>query len=373
MRAENSLASRCWEETERHHGTEKRLREIRRFNRASALIKKGMAIMPICFGVSFNGAFFLNQASALVHIYTDGSVSVATGAVEMGQGVHKKIRQAAARFLSVCPSRVRMESPNTGSIANMSPSSASLAADLNGNAVRLPCRKLSDRMRAFAAEKLGLAPGEDISFMGETVCVGGEPTDLGWEQLVAEMYLSQISLSAHAHYRIPGLHFDKIAEKGRPFAYHVFGTALTEATVDCLHGTYQVDSVSIVHDFGKSLNPLIDQGQVEGGVSQGVGWMITEELAYARDGRLLTDTPLSYKIPDIRSAPREIRVRFLEGSENPLGMFNSKAIGEPPLLYGIGAYFAVLQAMKAFRPELRSEFSAPLTSEKVLMWLHADS
>jgi xanthine dehydrogenase large subunit len=370
MRVENTQAQRCWQKAEKQYKTEDRLREIQNFNQSHKFQKKGMSLTPICFGVSYCIDFFLNQAAASVQIYTDGSVSVSIGAVEMGQGVHEKIRQVPAEIFSIPLNRIKVESTNTSRIANMSPTSASLAADLNGNAVRLACLKLLDRISGFAAEKLGIKEKEELHFNNEIIWVKDRPTDLKWARIIGEMYMNRISLSERAHYSIPGLYFDEAAQKGRPFAYHVFGTAVTEAAVDCLRGTYQIDSVRIVHDFGKSLNPLIDRGQVEGGLVQGIGWMTTEELVYAEKGTLLTDTPLTYKIPDIRSAPREIQVDFLENSDNPLGIFNSKAVGEPPLLYGIGAYFAVLQAMKAFRPELRCEFSAPLSSEKVLMWLY---
>ncbi|RKZ81316.1 MAG: xanthine dehydrogenase [Candidatus Parabeggiatoa sp. nov. 1] len=367
MKVENSQASRCWEKAE--HEIEKRYQEINFFNKINPLRKKGLAIMPICFGISFNGALFMNQANAIVHIYTDGSISVSTGAIEMGQGVNMKIRQVIANIFSIPLSRVNVESANTKRIANMSPTAASLAADLNGNATKLACLKLLDRLKTFAAKKLNAVSTEDLQLKEEVLYLKGEPTDLTWQGLIGEMYLNRVSLTAHSHYSIPNLYFDEAKEKGHPFAYHVFGTAMVEVTLDCLRGTYRIDTVKIVHDFGKSLNPLIDKGQVEGAVVQGIGWMTIEELMYANNGSLLTDTLANYTIPDIRFAP-DIQVDFLENSENPLGLFNSKAVGEPPFLYGIGAYFAILQAMKAFRPTLAGQFSAPLTSEKVLLSLY---
>lgn len=369
MKVENSQATRCWEMAEQRNEIEKRYQDIQNFNQSHPLHKKGMALMPICFGVSFNGAFFLNQANAIVHIYTDGSISVSTGAIEMGQGVNMKIRQVVAHIFSISLNRVNVESSNTKRIANMSPTSASLAADLNGNATKLACFKLLDRLKAFAAKKLNIASTEDLQLKEEVLCLKGEPTDLTWQGLIGEMYLNSVSLTAHSHYSIPNLYFDETKEKGHPFAYHVFGTAMVEVTLDCLRGTYQIDTVKVVHDFGKSLNPVIDKGQVEGAVVQGIGWMTIEELMYADNGWLLTNTLTNYTVPDIRFAP-DIQVDFLENSENPLGIFNSKAIGEPPFLYGIGAYFAILQAMKAFRPTLVGQFSAPLTSEKVLLSLY---
>jgi len=367
MKVENSQAIRCWEKAE--HEIETKEQEIQNFNQSHPLHKKGIAFIPICFGVSFNSALFMNQANAIIHIYTDGSISVSTGAIEMGQGVNMKIRQVVANIFSIPLNRVNIESSNTKRIANMSPTSASLAADLNGNATKLACLKLLDRLKAYAAKKLKIDSIAELQLKDEVLYLKGKPTDLTWQQLIGEMYLNRISLTAHAHYRIPNLYFDDAKEKGHPIAYHVFGTAMVEATLDCLRGTYRIDTVKVVHDFGKSLNPLIDKGQVEGAVVQGIGWMTIEELMYADNGWLLTNTLANYTIPDIRFAP-DIQVDFLENSENPLGIFNSKAIGEPPFLYGIGAYFAILQAMKAFRPTLVGQFSAPLTSEKVLLSLY---
>ncbi len=368
MKVENSQAARCWEMAEQRHAIEKRYQDIQNFNQSHPLQKKGMALVPICFGISFESTF-MNQASALVHVYTDGSVSVSTGAIEMGQGVNMKIRQVVANIFSIPLNRVNVESSNTKRIANMSPTSASLAADLNGNATKLACLKLLERLKTYAAKKLKIDSMAELQLKDEVLYLKGKPTDLTWQGLIGEMYLNRVSLSAHAHYSIPNLYFDDIKQKGRPFAYHVFGTAIVEATVDCLRGTYRIDTVKIVHDFGKRLNPLIDKGQVEGAVVQGIGWMTIEELMYADNGWLLTDTLANYTVPDIRFAP-DIQVDFLENSENPLGLFNSKAVGEPPFLYGIGAYFAILQAMKAFRPTLAGQFSAPFTSEKVLLSLY---
>jgi xanthine dehydrogenase large subunit len=176
-------------------------------------------------------------------------------------------------------------------------------------------------------------------------------------------------LSSHAFYATPEIHFDREKEKGKPFAYHVYGTAIIEATVDCLRGIYKIDSVKVVHDFGKSLNPIIDRGQAEGAIMQGLGWMTIEEIIYDEKGKLLTDALSTYKVPDIHFTP-DVHIDFLENSENPFGIFKSKAIGEPPLMYGIGGYFAIMNAIKQFRPEARFNISAPITPEKVLLNLY---
>jgi xanthine dehydrogenase large subunit len=369
MRVKNSQARRCWEKTEKKYQVEKIRQNVQDFNLAQNKQKKGLAMMPICYGIAFISTSF-NQASALVHIYTDGSVSVSTAAVEMGQGINMKIRQVVAQIFSIPLSKIKIESTNTTRVANDSSTSASSGADLNGNATKLACLNILARLKEFAAQQLNTKQPDDIEIKNETVYLQGKPTELMWDKLILEAYFNRINLSAQAHYATPDLHFDVKKKKGKPFAYHVFGTAIIEVTVDCLRGTYQIDTVKVVHDFGKSLNPLIDRGQAEGAIVQGLGWMTIEELVYNDNGHFTSNTLSTYKVPDIYFAPQDIEVSFLENSENPPGIMNSKAIGEPPLLYGIGVYFAILQAMKAFRPNLPVRFSAPITPEKVLLSLY---
>jgi len=370
MKLENSQARRCWAVAEQKYAFETMRDNVQEFNLTHPLQKKGLALMPVCFGISFT-SLFLNQASVLLHIYIDGSVSLNTAAVEMGQGVNMKILQVAAQILSIDPKRIKVENTNTSRVANTSPTAASAGADLNGKATELACLKILARLKKVAAKKLNSA--DEIKIKDEIIYLRGEPTDLRWENLISSAYFNRVSLSAQAHYATPNIYFDKRLEKGKPFAYHVFGTAIIEVTVDCLRGTYQIDSVKVVHDVGKSLNPLIDRGQVEGGLVQGIGWMTIEELKYADNGQLLTDTLSTYKVPDIYFAPQTISVHFLANSDNPQGLFDSKAIGEPPFMYGIGAYFAIWQAMKAFRPDLPLKLSAPLTPEKVLLSLYTEA
>jgi xanthine dehydrogenase large subunit len=366
MPAENCRAQRCWQQLHDRFDLPRRRQAIDRFNAGHGLEKKALALMPIGFGISFT-ATFLNQASALVHVYADGSVSVSCGAVEMGQGVKEKIRHVAARALSIDKARVKVESTNTSRIANMSPTAASVGSDLNGQATLLACQRILQGLKTGAARLAGGEP-EQISIEQEQVCLNGRPTATGWNKLVSEAYLSRIPLSAHAHYATPKVFFDRSTERGRPFAYHVYGCAAVEVTVDCLRGTYQVTDVSIVHDGGRSLAPDIDRGQVEGGVVQGLGWMTLEEVRHDGQGRLLTDSLTAYKIPDIHSAP-DMAVEFL-ASDNPEGVMHSKAVGEPPLMYGIGGYFALAKAIRAFNPDWQPGFSAPMTPEKVLLALY---
>ncbi|HEX7502535.1 MAG TPA: molybdopterin cofactor-binding domain-containing protein, partial [Acidobacteriota bacterium] len=365
---QNCRARRCWQEASAAFGLPAARERVRAYNAANPLSKKGLALMPVCCGIAFTTTH-LNQAAALVHVYTDGSVSVSTAAVEMGQGVNNKVLLVAARTLGVAQGRLRMESTCTRRVANTSPTSASTGADLNGRAAELACAEIRRRLLQVAAEKLALPDTTGLEIRQENVLRAGEKTGLAWEQLVQAAFFSRVNLSAQAHYAPPGLHFDRTTEKGEPFAYHVFGTALVEATVDGLRGTCTVDSVRAVHDAGSSLNPLVDRGQAEGGIVQGIGWMTLEDLVYSDKGRLLTDSLSTYKIPDIRTAPAEIDVRFLEDAPNPAAVLNSKAVGEPPFMYGIGAYYALLAALRAFRPRQPLPFSAPLTNEKILAWL----
>jgi xanthine dehydrogenase large subunit len=367
MNAVHCAARDCWAEAVRRYDLAGWQAEVDRFNASHRGRKKGLALMPICFGISFTNTG-LNQASALVHVYTDGSVGVSTAAVEMGQGVNEKLRVTAARALGIRQERVRIESANTTRIANTSPTAASSGADLNGHATRLACGQILERLRAFAAGRLG-AQVADVAVEDEQVRLRGAATDLTWPALVGAAYWARVSLSAQAHYATPHLAFDKAAEKGRPFLYHAYGTAIAEVTVDGLRGTFEVDAVKMVHDFGASLQPLVDRGQAEGALAQGIGWLTMEDVVYGGDGRLQSDTMTTYKVPDIHSAPRRVEVHFL-GRENPLGLYGSKAIGEPPLMYGIGVYHAVRRALEQLRPGLELPDVAPLTHERVLMALH---
>lgn len=372
MQVENCRARRCWDEASERYDFEKIYKDAEAFNAANKLKKKGAAVMPVCFGISFTNTA-MNQAGALVHVYTDGSVSVATGAIEMGQGVNMKILGIAARTFSIAEERIKLETTNTTRVANTSPTAASSGADMNGKAAQTACRGILERLKKVAAQSLNHAHAEDIEIKDETVYLHGKKTEITWEKLVNDAYWKRVDLSAHAYYATPGIYFDRGKEKGKPFAYHVFGTAIIEATVDCLRGTYDIDAVRLVHDGGKSLNLLIDRGQVEGGLVQGIGWMTMEELIYSKEGRLLTDNTSTYKIPDIKSTPKTIAVHFLEGADNPGAVLGSKAVGEPPFMYGIGVYFAILNALKAFRPGKESFFDSPITPEKVLGFIgHRD-
>ncbi|MCO7186336.1 molybdopterin-dependent oxidoreductase [Tenacibaculum sp. XPcli2-G] len=361
-------AQNSWFSAKEQYQLEQLEQEVADFNNKNDSYKKGISLMPIAFGISFTNTP-MNHARALVHIYQDGSVGVSTGAVEMGQSVNTKILQVAQSILGISPDKVKLETTNTTRVANTSPSAASSTADLNGKATEMACNSLVERLTEVAADMLSTKK-ENISFQEDAVFVNNKKSELTWEALIAEAMLRRVALSENAHYATPVIHFDKTKEKGHPFAYHVYGTAITTVTVDCIRGNYEIDSVKIVHDFGKSMNIGIDLGQVEGALAQGIGWMTMEEISYNNEGRLLSNALSTYKMPDIFSAPKTVETIPLKTEGNQMAIKKSKAVGEPPLMYGIGAYFAIQQAVKTFNPNYKLKFHAPFTPEKVLMGLY---
>lgn len=363
-----SEATVCWEKSKSLYDIKKIKNKVAIFNASNTLYKKAVSFMPICFGISFT-KILMNQARALVHVYMDGSVNVSTGAVEMGQGVNTKMLQVAATVFSINSGKVKINSANTYRIANTSPTAASAAADLNGKAVQIACENILARLKTAAAEIFNCA-STDISIKDEIIFVKNAATQLTWNELVLGAYLKRICLSEHAHYATPDIYFDTAKEKGHPFAYHVYGTAITTVTVDCLRGIYEVDAVKLVHDFGTTMNSIIDTGQIEGGLVQGIGWMTMEEIIYDEEGTLRSNALSTYKVPDIYAVPKELDIHFLETKNNNMAIFRSKAVGEPPLMYGIGTFFALRNAIKAFNPQSKIGFSAPMTPEKVLMGLY---
>ncbi len=367
-----SEAITTWSQADTKFNFAKIQKETDEFNQQNKFIKKGVALMPICFGISFTKTP-MNQARSLVHVYTDGSVAVSTGAVEMGQGVNTKMAQVAATVFSMPIERVKVHTTNTLRIANTSPTAASAAADLNGKATQMACETILQRLKEVAAPLIEAKSADDVSIENGFVFRNGEATDLDWLVLVNECHMQRINLSEHAHYATQGLHFDWGTAKGHPFAYHVYGTAIVGATVDCLRGIYTIDFVKACHDFGNSMNTSVDYGQIEGGIVQGIGWMTMEEVVYDALGKLRSNALSTYKIPDIYSVPKTIDFIPLETTRENLAIFNSKAVGEPPLMYGIGAYFAIHNAVRAFNLENSPAFDAPFTPERVLMNLYSEA
>ncbi len=336
-------ARECWAELVARHDPAGLVAKAEAFNTSHPLVRRGVDVVPVCFGIAFT-ARPLNQAEALVHVYADGTVSVTTGAVEMGQGVSAKIQAAAVHELGVAAELVHVEATTTSRVANVSPTAASTGADLNGAAAIQACRVI----------RAGL----------DKVDPDGE---LEWAERVERARVERIGLSALAHYATPGLSSSTDTLTGRPFAYHVYGAAVVESTVDVLRGTARIDRVGIVHDIGRSIDPRIDRGQVEGAVVQGIGWMTSEEIRHDTAGRLITDSLATYKIPDLDSAP-DVDVTLLQ-RESP-GLLGSKAVGEPPLVYGLGALFAIRAAIETVRSDLSTDVVAPMTPERIFTLLH---
>lgn len=360
-------AGRCWEELEARAGLAARRAAVEAFNREHSDRKKGLGVVPVCFGISF-AQTALNQAGALVNIYVDGSVSVSTGAVEMGQGVNAKIRIVAARTLGVPVERVRVDTTNTSRVPNASPTSASTGADLNGMATKCACERLRERLLEFAARHLSCDDPAAVSIREAGVFVGEKGPVMSWEKLAAAAQWARVDLSEHGFYATPNLHYNMETEHGRPFAYYSYGTSLTEVLLDCGRGTYTVEAVDVVHDVGESLSAEIDRGQIEGAVVQGLGWATLEQVRYAPDGRVLTGVN-AYKVPDIKFVPERFGITLLKNSSNPFAVCNSKAIGEPPLVHGIGAYLALVDALRAARRD-RPLPPLPVTPERAFMYLH---
>jgi xanthine dehydrogenase large subunit len=343
--------------------------EIAAFNAASPVLKKGLAFTPVKFGISFNVAH-LNQAGALVHVYTDGSVLVNHGGTEMGQGLNTKVAQVVAHELGLPLGAVRCSATDTSKVANTSATAASTGSDLNGKAAQDAARKIKARLAAFAAERFGCAP-ELVAFEAGQVSGGGQT--LAFCELVAAAYLQRIQLWSDGFYATPGLHWDKTRLQGRPFYYYAWGGAVCEALVDTLTGESRITRADLLHDVGSSLNPAIDIGQIEGGFLQGMGWLTMEELVWhPRTGLLTTHAPSTYKIPTANDCPPELRTELFGVANASETIHRSKAVGEPPLLLGFPALLAIKDACAACGPEgCDPPLRAPATAEAVLAAIDA--
>ena len=333
------------------------------YNRASPVLKKGLALTPLKFGIAFN-VTHLNQAGALVHVYVDGSVLVNHGGTEMGQGINTKVMQVVAHELGVDLARVRATATNTSKVANTSATAASTGADLNGKAAQDAARKIRARLAEFAAGQYGGAANE-VRFAAGNVFVGG--LSLPFEELVAKAYLARVQLWSDGFYATPGLHWDPKTMTGRPFSYFAYGAAVSEVVVDTLTGEWKLLRVDALYDAGRSLNPAIDIGQVEGAFIQGMGWLTTEELWWNPAGKLMTHAPSTYKIPAVSDCPEDFRVRLFDNANVEDSIHRSKAVGEPPLLLPFSVFFAIRDAISSVGGhKVNPPLNAPATSEAIL-------
>ena len=347
----------------------RRREQIAAFNAWSPVLKRGLALTPVKFGISFNLAH-LNQAGALVHVYVDGSILVNHGGTEMGQGVNTKVAQVVAHELGVPLARVRCTAADTQKVANTSATAASTGADLNGKAAQDAARKIRDRLAVFAAERYRV-PVEQVRLLDDTVWAGEHR--VAFCALVQQAYMARVQLWADGFYATPGLHWNRESLQGKPFFYFAYGAAVSEVVVDTLTGESRLLRADVLHDVGRSLNPAIDIGQIEGAFIQGMGWLTTEELKWhPQSGLLMTHAPSTYKIPTANDCPVEFHVALFEADNVADSIHRSKAVGEPPLLLPFSVFFAIRDAVSAVGhhrvdPPLR----APATAEAVLDAIHA--
>lgn len=351
--------------TELEHSSDYRVRRaaIRQFNADSSVLKKGLALTPVKFGISFT-VQHLNQAGALIHIYTDGSIQLNHGGTEMGQGLNTKVAQVVAEVLQVDLNRIQITATHTDKVPNTSPTAASSGTDLNGQAALAAATTLKQRLSEFLAEKHGLAVAA-IRFHNNRVYFGAD--SINFTELAQQAYMARVSLSATGFYRTPKIHYDRSTASGRPFFYFANGAAVSEVLVDTLTGEYRVSRVDILHDVGRSLNPALDIGQIEGGFIQGMGWLTTEELRWDNAGKLLTTGAATYKIPTAADIPTIFNVALLQDQANEEAtIYHSKAVGEPPLMLAISVWSALRDAISSLSDyRISPALDTPATPERV--------
>jgi xanthine dehydrogenase large subunit len=337
-----------WDEVKTKSNFAQRRLEITKYNQENNYKKRGLAITPVKFGISFNKTQY-NQAGALILIYTDGSIQLNHGGTEMGQGLHTKMLQVASKALGVNINRFRMMHTSTDKVPNTSATAASSGSDLNGQAILDACETLKNRLAPVAAKMLNLEGAEEFIFEDDWVYCRSYPrARVSFAELVTQAYSDRLSLSATGYYRTPNIYWDAATGKGRPFYYFAYGAAVSEVEVDGFTGTFKLRQVDIVHDVGESLNPLIDRGQIEGGFVQGMGWLTMEELVWDTKGQLRTYAPSTYKIPTISEIPENFNLYLLERAAQEGVIYGSKAVGEPPLMLAISVREAIRDAVAAF-------------------------
>ena len=341
-----------------------RVDEIRQYNQGHEIVKRGIALTPVKFGISFT-ATHLNQAGALLHIYTDGTVHLNHGGTEMGQGLFTKVAQVVAEELQIDIDRIKITASDTSKVPNASATAASAGSDLNGKAALAAARTIKNRLIKFAAERHSVAEDE-VVFENNEVQIGDQR--IAFQELIHQAWFARTSLSATGFYRTPRINYDRSTFSGRPFFYYAYGAAVAEVIIDTLTGEHRVLRVDILHDCGKSLNPAIDMGQIEGGFIQGVGWLTSEELWWNADGELKTHAPSTYKIPTCSDLPVDFRVRMLESATNrEETIHRSKAVGEPPLMLSLSVFYAIRDAVASVGSNSRiPSLQAPATPESVL-------
>ena len=368
---EDNVIHRVVEDLEQSSDYQQRRQDILAFNRAHAILKKGIALTPVKFGISFTATWH-NQAGALVHVYRDGSIHLSHGGTEMGQGLHTKVAQVVAEAFGVPLEAVKITASNTGKVPNTSATAASSGTDLNGAAALNAAEQIKARMAIHAAKAWSDDPNtpvdlDDVQWEFGGLRVGARLVE--FKMLAESCWMNRVQLSAAGFYSTPKIHWDRASGRGRPFYYFAYGAACTEVTIDTLTGEYQIDRADVLEDVGRSLNPAIDIGQVEGGFIQGVGWLTTEELVWDDKGQLRTHAPSTYKIPLASDVPRNFTVRLADWSVNKEpAIGRSKAVGEPPICLAMSAVEALSMAVASVAEyRVAPNLDMPVTPERVLM------
>ena len=370
MRVEDNVLLDLILELERTSEYWTRRKAIAAFNASSPVLKKGLALTPVKFGISFT-LLHLNQAGALVHLYRDGSIGLNHGGTEMGQGLFIKVAQVVAEEFGVDVSRVANTATTTGKVPNTSPTAASTGTDLNAQAALAACRTIKDRLLGVIEEKWNV-PRDRVAFRDGKVLLGNRSVDLA--EIVETAYVARVSLSSTGFYQTPKLTWERDKVSGRPFYYFVYGAACSEVTIDTMTGEMRVERVDILQDIGNSINPAIDLGQIEGGFVQGMGWLTTEELVWNSAGRLMTHAPSTYKIPTASDLPADFRVSFFKSEGNrEETIYRSKGIGEPPLMLAISVFSAITDAIASLKPAIMPRLDAPATPEAIMRAIRTTS
>ena len=364
QRVEDNIAGEVIAALEARCDYQARKDAIRTANATSPIVKRGIALTPVKFGISFTATWY-NQAGALVHVYRDGTVMLNHGGTEMGQGLNIKVAQVAAQSFGLSLDEIKITATTTGKVPNTSATAASSGSDLNGMAALDACETIKTRLIDFAARHWQ-EPRENIVFRQGHVAIGGR--QVAFRDLVAAAYMGRVQLSATGFYATPKIHWDRKAGRGHPFYYFAYGAAAAEVAIDTLTGEYRVERVDILHDCGTSLNPAIDKGQIEGGFVQGMGWLTTEELVWDEKGRLKTHAPSTYKIPVASDRPKIFNVALLEDAPNrEPTIHRSKAVGEPPLMLAICVLHALSDAVASVADHrICPRLDSPATPERVL-------
>ncbi len=363
QKVEDNIALEIIEALEKSSNYRARRKKIAAFNKQNAVLKKGIALTPVKFGISFT-LTHLNQAGALVHVYTDGSVHLNHGGTEMGQGLYIKVAQVVAEVFGLSADRVRITATTTGKVPNTSATAASSGSDLNGMAAKNAATAIKVRMTDFAAKEWKIAKSR-IRFEKGQVLIGNQRISFG--ELAKKVHAGRVSLSSTGFYSTPKITWDRPNGRGHPFFYFAYGASCSEVTIDTMTGEMRVDRVDILHDVGRSLNPAIDVGQIEGGFVQGMGWLTTEELVFDEKGHLRTHAPSTYKIPCASDVPADFRVKLYESGGNPAdSIYRSKAVGEPPLMLPISVWCAIADAVGSLKPGVMPKLAAPATPEAIL-------